>query len=286
MHLLEKPGRLLLEDILMVASSSGSLDAAFSHALNLAQEHGARMHFAHAGSSGFESNLEAKQALHEERCAGQNLHAILKEHEFDLAVINAGVPSGEAWPGAAARNLLLAAHCPVLALGPSLRPFQPLRSAPATILHATDFSPQALAAAQHAFSWAQEYQASVTMLHVIEGVGPQTDHERDALAAPFRSWMAELIPEELPHWCEVEHQVMFGDVAPSIVAAARELKTELIVIGLNGLDSAALALPGSNALEVVRQAECPVLLAGDYMNRSALLELPRHDRSGAAAVAA
>jgi nucleotide-binding universal stress UspA family protein len=297
MHLLEKPARLMLQDILVVSTGPGPTDTALAHALGLAREHGARMHFAHTAWTGFDGNTkgscalgsgaaELKDSVTGQRFAGDNLRGILEQNKFDLAVLNAAHTSGDAWPGEAARELLLVAHCPLLVLGPNIRPTEPLRSAPASVLHATDFSPQALAAAQHAFSWAQEYQASLTMLHVIEGVQPRTDEERDALAAPFRSWMNELVPDELPLWCEVEHRVILGEVAPSIAATARETGADLIVIGLSGLESAAPILPGTNTVEVVRQAECPVLIAGDYMNRSVTDELPATARSCAVSVAA
>lgn len=198
-----------------------------------------------------------------------------------MIVSSPSAEAGEPAMGKAAKELLHAADCPVLVFGPGVACNEPLRSEPATILHATDFSPQALAAAQHAFAWAQEYQAWLTMLHVVEGLGAWTDHERVRLEEPYRKWMAELVPEELPLWCEVEHRVSFGTPGLAIVDSARDMQADLIVLGLSGLDGADATRPGRTVLQVIREAPCPVLVVREYLTMRAPLELARDRRSSA-----
>ena len=82
-----------------------------------------------------------------------------------------------------------------------------------TIVHATDFSAHALDAGNQALSWAQRYQSWMTLLHVVEGVGASTETERRRIEEPFLRWLAEIMPEEVPIWCEVEHRVRFGEAA-------------------------------------------------------------------------
>jgi nucleotide-binding universal stress UspA family protein len=224
----------------------------------------------------------ARQAVVHEDEIGLKLRSMIHRNDFDLAIVSAGQHGGgELSLGRAVKELLVSADCPVLVLGPSISPSGPARSSPATILHATDFSPQSLAAAQHAFSWAQEYEAWLTMLHVVEGVGAVTDHERRRSEELYRKWMVELVPKELPLWCEVDYRVSFGAAGPAIVQAARELHADLIVVGLSGLDGADAMRPGSTTEQVIRQAPCPVLVVREYMTKRAPLEFARDHRSRA-----
>jgi universal stress protein A len=173
-----------------------------------------------------------------------------------------------------------------MVIGPAVDTERVPRSEPATIVHATDFSPQALAAAQHAFSWSQEHQSWITLLHVIEGIGAWTEHERERLEEPFRHWLQELVPAELPIWCEVEHRVEFGRPADKIVATAERLHADLIVIGLTGMDALAENRPGTTALQVISHAPCPVLVVRDYMKTTATQPVADDHQRGAAGIAA
>lgn len=307
MRLLEKPARLWLDDILVVTAFPPWADAAVPYALSFAREHSARMHIAHAVSAQFFQRVTnmphdggfrepwreammtatARQAVVHEDEIGLKLRSMTHRNDFDLAIVSAGQHDGdEPSLGMAVKELLLSADCPVLVLGPSISASGPASSKPATILYATDFSPQALAAAQRAFSWAQEYEAWLTMLHVVEGVGPRTDHERGHLEEPYRKWMTELVPQELPLWCEVDYRVSFGAAGQAVVQAARELYADLIVIGLSGLDGADATRPGSTTEQVIRQAPCPVLVVREYMPKRAPLEFARDRRSRAITAAA
>ena len=302
MKLLEKNQRLSLEDILVVTEFPPWADAALPFALILVREHGAKMHVAHTASTHFfqkvtnmpavvgprrawrdvMASATARQVLTDSREIAPTLRAMCQRRDFDLVIVSSpAAEAGEPAMDKAAEELLHAADCPVLVFGPGVAGYEPLRSEPATILHATDFSPQALAAAQHAFSWAQEYESWLTMLHVVEGIGAWTDPERARLEEPYRKWMIELVPGELPLWCEVEYRVSFGVAGRAIVWAARELQADVIVLGLSGLDGADATRAGSTVLEVIRQAPCPVLVVRDYMKQPAPLEIARDRRSRA-----
>lgn len=307
MKLLEKPARLLLEHILVVAESPPWADAAVPFGLSLAREHGARMHLAHTVSTHFfqkVTNLPldggfrrswrdalltatARQALVHEHEIAPKLRSMIQRHDFDLVIVGAGQRAGNGPSlGKAAAEVLDAADCPVLVFGPSIPAGVPARSEPATILHATDFSPRALAAAQHAFSWAQEYQAWLTMLHVVEGIGKCTGQERAQVEEPYRKWMAELVPDELSLWCEVDHRVSFGAAGSVIVETARDLQADLIVLGLSGLDGVDATTPGAAVSQVIREAECPVLVVREYTTQRVPREIARDRRSRATAAIA
>jgi nucleotide-binding universal stress UspA family protein len=159
--------------------------------------------------------------------------------------------------------------CPVLVVGPNvvgdMTNYQPV-----VILHATDFSPQAKQAVQHANLWAEEYQSWMTFLHVVEGTGASIYRERKAMEEPFRKWMAEMVPAELQLWSEVDHRIAYGNPASEILRTADELQADLVVIGNQGMDGVNDGLPGPTALKVIAEARCPVLVVPDQQQEAAL----------------
>jgi len=308
MQLLESPSRLQVDDILLIAQFPPWADVAVPYALALAREHRARMQVVHAMPTHASQNVMhvpqggafrqawrevvfnagARPSIIDDDTTAARLDDMTGQHGFDLAIVSYGGTSGRSQGvvGKALEHVLDATDCPVMVIGPAVDTERVPRSEPATIVHATDFSPQALAAAQHAFSWSEEYQSWITLLHVIEGIGAWTEHERERLEEPFRHWLQELVPAELPIWCEVEHRVEFGRPADKIVATAERLHADLIVIGLTGMDALAENRPGTTALQVISHAPCPVLVVRDYMKTTATQPVADDHQRGAAGIAA
>ncbi len=156
MKLLEKPKRLLLEDILVVTEVPPWADAALPFALSLVREHGARMHVAHAASTHFfqsvtnmpagsgyrrswrdaMANATVRQVLVDSHEIAPTFRAMCRSQDFDLVIVSSpSAHAGEPALSKAARELLNAADCPVLVLGPGIPAGELPRSEPATILH-------------------------------------------------------------------------------------------------------------------------------------------------------
>jgi nucleotide-binding universal stress UspA family protein len=250
----------------------------FRYAAGLARDHGARMHVLQPVSTTVDIDITAAR-----------LRQMADAHDFDLIVVSMGRrahASSKRALGNMLQRVFNGADCPVIVVGPAVNVGVPPRSEPATILHATDFSPHALAAAQHAFSWAQECQSWITLLHVVQGLDESTASDRERLGKPFRAWIEELLPAELPIWCEVEHRVEFGSPGEKIVNAAEELHADLLVVGLTGMDAITQDSPGATALEVITRAPCPVLVVRNYMKKRATRPIPRDARSRLVAAAA
>lgn len=308
MQLSENPVRVQLDKILLVTECPPWADVAVPYALALARDRGAQMHVVHPVSTHMLQKLTdlpqggahrqswrdlvlraaTRQVVVDADVMAAQLRQVAQRHDFDLIVVSVGRAevSREQALADLLENVFRDASCPVLLIGPAVDSGLPARREPATILYATDFSPHALAAAQHAFSWAQEYQSWVTLLHVIDGIGSWTDVERDRLEAPFRAWMHELVPSELPIWCEIEHRIEFGRPAEKIVATAAELHADLIVVGLTGMDGVTQNTPGSTALEVIAKAPCPVLVVRDSIKHKAARPAARDRRKHLLATAA
>jgi nucleotide-binding universal stress UspA family protein len=183
------------------------------------------------------------------------LQDIISANEIDLIVIGTRGRSGIAklLLGSTAEEIFRKACCPVLTVGPhalaraNTGQFR-------KILLATDFSSESLPAA-YAFSLAQEYQADLILMHVIERRHP----------ADF-SWSAHLldnlIMSEAELWCTPECVVETGDPADKIRSLANERQVDLIVMGahqMSGFPGVPTHLAITTAHKVVSQAPCPVL---------------------------
>ena len=189
-----------------------------------------------------------------------NLNVAIEKNNIDLIVIGTRGRSGlgKLLLGSTAEEIFREAPCAVLTVG---------RNGEITrILFATDFSPES-AAARYAVSLAQEYQAQLQLLHVIED--PKADElVRPAdLAKATEQRLRSLIPEEAKLWCVPEYIVEQGKVAETILNVAAREKAELIVLGVRqprGVPGAATHLSTATAHQVVSHAICPVLtIRGD-----------------------
>ena len=130
------------------------------------------------------------------------------------------------------------------------------------ILFPTDFSHAADAALALATSLARDTGATLVIAHVEEppaayGGGelyyglPEPAHDE------LRRMLHEVAPTEPD--VPVEHRLVAGDVANSIVNLAEMEDVDLIVMGTHGRSGVTRLLMGSVAELVVRRARCPVL---------------------------
>jgi len=192
------------------------------------------------------------------------LRAEIENKHIDLVVIGTRGRTGIAklMLGSIAEEIFRNAPCAVLTVGPFTPP-EPNRDGEISdILYATDFSPESTAAATFAISLAQEYQARLTMVHVIE------DHKASELVAPTdleaasERLLRNLIPAEAELWCEPKCVVERGDSAEKILDVAGRIRADLIVLGVRKpgrVAGAATHLPIATAHKVVSHAHCPVL---------------------------
>jgi nucleotide-binding universal stress UspA family protein len=133
-----------------------------------------------------------------------------------------------------------------------------------TVLHPTDFSRSAEQAFRFAVSLARQHRAKLILMHVaqrpVSNVGGMPVIPPPGPAIDFASLDAQL-KDAAAHLADlqIETKAVAGQPAEQIVAAARELKADIVVIGSHGRSGLARALMGSVAEHVVRHAACPVL---------------------------
>lgn len=138
------------------------------------------------------------------------------------------------------------------------------------ILCAVDFSESSLDALAHAINMAEEANAQLTVLHVVEfppmlNVEPtmpavNLSRLREAAASDGRRKLEELIPEEARTYCTVDTAVVEGRAYREILRQATERQSDLIVMGVHGRGALDLLVFGSTTHHVIRASACPVLI--------------------------
>ena len=138
-----------------------------------------------------------------------------------------------------------------------------------TILHPTDFSESSKHAMTYAISFAEEFEAKLVLLHVIEEISSALYF--DMLQAPpltqlmvniekqARQALDEVLPPELRGKLPAEYILRKGVPFVEILRCAGQVKADMIVLGTHGRTGLKHALFGSVAEKVVRKAVCPVL---------------------------
>lgn len=137
---------------------------------------------------------------------------------------------------------------------------------PKRILVPLDFSEPSKRAACFAREWAALFGAQLYLLHVIEpppflsGLedNPLALSNRD-LAQAAKTALEQIAQEEFPAKTPVSILVRRGKAYAEIVAAARSLAIDLIIIPTHGYRGLERAMLGGTAERVVRLAPCPVL---------------------------
>ena len=202
--------------------------------------------------------------------------AIVREavvQKIDLIVMRSRRrPKAAVLLGSTAETVCQSAPCPVLVTHPREREWVSMSSGEIDlnrVLIAHDFSRDSETAMNLGLSLAQEYQAEVHLMHVLATGG----HEEPELAwSPSTKGSAytftarklqDTLPKEVSLWCKFVNVVRCGKVHEEILNYAREHEIDLICIGVGGSDWTIARLLGSNVNRVLREAPCPVLVAGD-----------------------
>lgn len=174
--------------------------------------------------------------------------------------------------GSVTENVLRKARCPVLTVPPRLAG---AAAAPTVtfrrVVCGVDFSECSMRALEYAMSMAQEANAQLTVLHVIEPIPTiPADASIYAGATSVREYIAaaeeegrerlrRAIPESVRGFCQLETAQSVGEPYREILRIATEQAADLIVLGVHGRGAVNLMVFGSTTQHVVREAACPVL---------------------------
>lgn len=138
-----------------------------------------------------------------------------------------------------------------------------------TILVPTDFAEPSKKSLRYALRFAEQFGATVILLHVVEPIVLLGDaygsvavpmEATAALQQDATTRLASLVRDEIEEVVPVSSCVRCGKPYQEIVNAAREREVDLIIIATHGYTGLKHVFLGSTAERVVRHAPCPVLI--------------------------
>lgn len=201
--------------------------------------------------------------LIEEGDIQSQLDKVIQKYDTDLVIIGTRGRTGLAKMllGSVAEEIFRTVPCPVLTVGPHS---DAAKANIREILFATDLASEAPAAAAYAVSLAQEFQARLTLLHVVPEPKPGDLVSWSDVQESSKNLLRKLVPAEAEACCksESEYFVERGDPGQRILDLANVRAVDLIILGAQpqkGVPGAATHLPIATAHKVVAHANCPVL---------------------------
>src|SRR6266702_2083509 len=250
--------RITLKNILFATDFSQAADAAAPIAIQIARRYGAKVYGVHvnrfddytvAAPNAWAAMAEAAeketkedagrlneqlQGIEHEVVIGEGnlwevLSNLISEKEIDLVVVGTRGRTGfgKTLLGSVAEQILRQSPCPVLT--------------------------------PYAISLAQENQAHLVLLHVIEHPKPGDLVDSPEGVNLKARKLQQLVTEQAGLWCEPTYIVEQGPAAEKILDVAKRRHTDLIVMGARPAKGLATHLNMNTVHNVVSQATCPVL---------------------------
>jgi nucleotide-binding universal stress UspA family protein len=208
--------------------------------------------------------IQPDLAVHEGR-APDTILSFVKAQKIDLIVMGTHGRRGfdRLMLGSATDRVMREAQCPVLAV------CQPPRDSVAAgekghyvhhlsrILVCTDFSENSERALEYAISVTEEYDAELTLMHVVEEV-PSRDTTEEVGGASTEQ-LERLIPTEKRKTIKIRTVVRIGKPYQRIVECAQQAQIDLVTMGVRGAGALDRAVFGSTTYRVIQLGPCPVL---------------------------
>ena len=282
--------RITLKNILFATDFSPAADLAAPIAVQLVQRYGAKVYGVHvnrfddytaaapnawaamAEAAERESKLQAQrlsnqlEGVEHEALIGEGntwevISDLIEKKEIDLVVLGTRGRTGfeKVLLGSVAERILRQSPCPVLTVGPHVNPWSEEYAKMREILYATDLATDTPVAAPYAISLAQENQAHLVLLHVIEGPKAGDLVDSPQVVDLKERKLQQLVTEQAGMWCESTCIVEQGPAAEKILDVSKRRHTDLIVLGARQTKSFVTRLSLGTVHKVVSQATCPVL---------------------------
>jgi len=287
--------RIQLKNIIFLTDFSEASEAALPFAMAIAREYGAAVHalhvllpeaFMYTSPEATMVSIEAQEecAVAEMQRTDSQLAGVVHEGNVvrsaemwtavaeaiegthaDLLVLGTHGRTGaqKVMLGSVAEEVFRKSPIPVLTIGPRARSGLHGAARFHRVLFATDFNSESKAAAPFAVSLAQENQAQLILMHVLDGGREQTGRGRPGKSiADAMHALLEMVPPDAELWCRPEPVVQYGSPAERILVEAKGRNVDLIVLGVRnaaGRLRVATRLSRSVAYQVVANAPCPVL---------------------------
>jgi nucleotide-binding universal stress UspA family protein len=182
-----------------------------------------------------------------------------REKRVDLIVVGTHGRGGfgKIILGSVAEKVFRHSAVPVLTIGPHIhRPKE--GSAAHRILAPCDLTPRSHPAVQFACALAKEHNSQLTVLHVIERTNEGMKLDPERVMGEIRVELAQILGK-CAEGIDVRYRIDCGKIAGTILSAATDIDTDLIVLGVRPSSGLLDRFMWPIAYELVREAACPVL---------------------------
>lgn len=172
--------------------------------------------------------------------------------------------------GSTAEKVLRKGRRPVMTVPPKAPDAMASGPVPfARIVCGVDFSRSSRIALDYATSLAQQNNAALALVHIIEthplyaDFAPPAAIDLHAWVEQATSRLHQLVPDPVRATCSIAELVREGTPHQEILGFAQEVAADLIVLGVRGRRAADLLFFGSTTHHVIREARCAVLTVHD-----------------------
>ena len=200
----------------------------------------------------------------QEGAVTDSIFSFAAAHKVDLIVIGThGLKGGDrAALGSVTEKVLRKACCPVLV---SRKPGNTVVAPDGgqcsiqlrRIIFCTDFSDPARRALEYALSVAAEYDAEITLLHVLEDVQSLANIKEEIATATKQ--LDKLIPPQRGKAAKIKTLVRIGRAYEQIIQHASETQADLLIMAVRGRNALDLAVFGSTTYRAILLGSCSVL---------------------------
>jgi nucleotide-binding universal stress UspA family protein len=288
MNTLEAVTALSVKNILLATDFSSGSETAVKYAQAIARRHASRVHTIHVNSpdsynlldpdafsitfNGLESDTRnVADVLHglltglpsqmplRQGAVWEVISDVVKRNEIDLLVLAShgrhGIP--RLVLGSVAEDVFRNVFCPVLTVGPDVKPCNHREMKIKKVLLATHFEAGSTAPT-HAALLCNEFGAELTVLHVADAnkVGSNGRNGKE-----LAQQLTSVVPPEACLWRKPVCVLKYGLPSANILEIAEQIHADLIVLGARHPEPARINshLPWATAARVIAEAECPVL---------------------------
>lgn len=213
------------------------------------------------------------EAVVETGPVSNTLCRLASDKQTDLAIVSTHGHKGlkRLFLGSVTERLLRTIGCPLLVVTPAEKASGVKPSFKGfgfkQILVGCDFSADSGQAVELGFSLAQEFEAAIHLVHVVEPfVYRDTTMPEAGITEPFcdlagsaRERLQALVPEEAHNWCNIHIACEAGKPFQVLQRYADTHQIDLIVLGVRGHSLVETMLLGSTTDRVIRGVSCPVL---------------------------
>jgi nucleotide-binding universal stress UspA family protein len=209
-------------------------------------------------------DVQPELAVHE-GVAADSILSFAQQRKMDLIVMGTHGRRGfdRLVLGSVTDRVMRTAPCPVLAI--SKLPYDSSATGEqqrrlhhlSRILFCADFSEASERAFNYAISATAEYDAELTLLHVMEEV-PSPAKTEEAIATAAQQ-LDKLIPQEERKTFKIKTAVRIGKPYIQIIQFAVEGQIDMVTMGVSGRGALDRAVFGSTTYRVMQLGPCPVL---------------------------